>query len=90
VELSISGLPVTNRGDECQHFRVDDDHSNSFRAWQRLGSPPHPTAEQYVRLEESGRLETMPAIPNARFSEGKVTVSLQLPRQAVSLLEWTW
>jgi xylan 1,4-beta-xylosidase len=90
VELSISGLPAASRRAKCQHFRIDDDHSNAFRAWQRIGSPQQPTPQQYRRLEEAGRLATIPAPQNSSVSDGSVNVSLRLPRQAVSLLEWQW
>jgi xylan 1,4-beta-xylosidase len=90
VDLSISDLPEASRPAKCLHFRIDDDHSNAFRAWQRMGSPQPPTAEQYRRLEETGRLATVPAPQNAGVSDGRVNVSLRLPRQAVSLLEWVW
>jgi xylan 1,4-beta-xylosidase len=90
VELSISGLSEASRGAKCLHLRIDDDHGNAFRAWQRMGSPQQPTPEQYRRLEEAGRLATIPAPENAGVSDGVVNVSLQLPRQAVSLLEWQW
>lgn len=90
VELSATSLPEASRGAKCLHFRIDDDHSNAFRAWQRMGSPQQPTPEQYRRLEEAGRLAMVPVPPNVGVSDGRVNVSVRLPRQAVSLLEWSW
>jgi xylan 1,4-beta-xylosidase len=90
VEISISGLPAQSHSAICSHFRIDDDHSNAFRAWQRLGSPQQPTPDQYLRLQQAGKLSTIDAPPGAEVKDGHLVVRLLLPRQAVSLLEWTW
>jgi xylan 1,4-beta-xylosidase len=90
VELRITGLPPASRRGECQQFRVDEDHSNAFSAWRRMGSPRQPTPEQYIQLEKAGRLASVPPPPDAKMEDGKVALRLPLPRQAVSLLEWTW
>jgi xylan 1,4-beta-xylosidase len=90
VELNVSGLPPASRGAKCRHFRIDDDHSNAFRAWQRMGSPQQPEPGQYRRLEEAGQLATVPEPQNAAVRDGNITARMNLPRQAVSLLEWTW
>jgi xylan 1,4-beta-xylosidase len=90
VDLSISGLPEASQRAKCTHFSVDEDHGNAFRAWQRMGSPQQPSPEQYLRLEQAGQLATAPAPQDLGASNGKIRMSLRLPRQAVSLLEWTW
>lgn len=90
VHLQVTGLPPSSRRAGCLHFRIDDNRSNAFRAWQRMGSPQQPTPEQYLRLEKAGELATIPAPPNAGIKNGDITVRLDLPRQAVSLLEWSW
>ena len=90
IDLKISGMPVSSRGAHCRHFRIDDEHSNAFRAWQRLGSPQNPTPDQYSQLEQAGQLATITAPSNLATSSVEIEVQLDLPRQAVSLLEWTW
>jgi len=37
-------------------YRIDAEHSNSYTAWLRLGSPAQPTSAQYAKLEKSGQL----------------------------------
>ena len=56
VELSLNRLPGRDRPVLLQHFRIDQDHSNAFEAWKRMGSPPQPTPEQYAGLERSSHL----------------------------------
>ena len=38
-------------------FRVDANHSNSYAAWQKIGSPQQPASEQYQQLEAAGQLQ---------------------------------
>ena len=89
VSLSVSGLP-TNAGEvRMQQFRIDDERSNAFTAWKRMGSPREPTAEQSAALEQAGKLAAdAPQVLNVR--DGKGAVTIRLPRQAVSLLEFNW
>ena len=69
-----------------QQFRVDADHSNSYDAWLKMGSPTKPTPAQMDQLGKSGQLEAMGP---AETVSGQ-TVSFKLPRQAVSLFVFTW
>lgn len=83
VELTMAGLPAGARPSRMEHYRIDDDHSNAFAAWKRLGSPAEPTAAQYAQLEKAGQLTSM-AAPEIVATTG--TLQLTLPRQSVSLL----
>ena len=77
------------RQPELQQFRIDEERSNAFTAWKRMGSPQEPTAEQYAALEQAGKLAAdPPQMLNVR--DGKAALSIRLPRQAVTLLEFTW
>jgi len=81
VEISIAGLPLQKRLAQVRHFRIDENHSNAFTEWKKMGSPQAPTAEQYAKLEQAGKLaELSPTV-----FDGK-TFRVTLPRQAVSLL----
>jgi xylan 1,4-beta-xylosidase len=86
IELTIAGLPA--RRILVQHFRVDDDHSNSYEVWKKMGSPQHPTPEEYGRLEAAGQLQLL---DSPRWSSGpQVRVSFSLPLHGVSLLHLSW
>jgi xylan 1,4-beta-xylosidase len=90
VDLAISGLPVTQGEARVRHFRIDADRSNAFVAWQRMGSPPQPTAEQYTRLQQAGQLAELEAAKTVGVKGGQAVLRFELPRQAVSLIELTW
>ena len=90
VALAIDGLPFENGEMKLEHFRIDEEHSNAFAAWKRLGSPQTPTPEQYVQLEKTGRLAALANPESVRASSSKAVVKFKLPRQAVSLLRFAW
>ena len=90
VDLAIAGLPLTHGEARLRHFRIDADHSNAFVAWQRMGSPPQPTAEQYAQLEKAGQLGELEAAKTVGVTDGRAVLRFELPRQAVSLVELSW
>lgn len=90
VELSLSGLPVAASDAKQTHYRIDETHSNAFTAWKNLGSPPSPTPDQYAQLESAGRLTELHPAKMVRIENATTSVKFALPRQSVSLLEWTW
>jgi xylan 1,4-beta-xylosidase len=90
IQLSISGLPLGGGPVRLRQYRIDQDHSNSFTAWQRLGSPQQPTPAQYAQLEEAGQLAAIGAEETVAGKAAAATLRLKLPRQAVALLVLEW
>jgi xylan 1,4-beta-xylosidase len=85
IQLSIAGLPAFRDG-TLEHYRIDEEHSNAFAAWKKVGSPQQPTPEQYAQLEKAGQLTALGPAESVRVENGHATIRLMLPRQAVSLL----
>jgi xylan 1,4-beta-xylosidase len=73
-----------------EHYRIDDTHSNAYTVWKGMGSPQSPTAEQYARLRQAGQLELLASPEWLDVDGGKVTIEMELPRQATSLLRLQW
>jgi xylan 1,4-beta-xylosidase len=90
VKLSVSGLPQGRGEARVEHYRIDENHSNSFAAWKRMGSPIAPNEQQYGELEAAGKLAQMEAPATVPIDGGRATLQLALPRQAVSLLMLEW
>lgn len=90
VEIKLSALPLTKDTGRLEHFRIDEDHSNAFAAWKRMSSPSAPTPEQYAQLEKAGQLATFGTATAMRILNGEVMIKINLPRQAVSLLQLSW
>ena len=77
------------RDASVRHWRVDGKHSNAFTAWQAMGSPQQPTAEQYQALEKAGRLAELQAQARVKVENGGARIRFVLPRQGVSLVTVT-
>jgi xylan 1,4-beta-xylosidase len=90
VQLALSNLPLVRGEARLQHFRIDEDHSNAFAVWKRMGSPQQLTTEQYAQLETAGQLAVLSASETVRMDSSTATVRFKLPRQAVSLLVLEW
>jgi xylan 1,4-beta-xylosidase len=85
VTLSIAGIAAQGQP-RIQQYMIDQAHSNSFTAWQKMGAPKQPTAEQYAELEKAGRLQAVEFGERTNVASGILTLHVKLPRQAVSLL----
>jgi xylan 1,4-beta-xylosidase len=88
IDLTLEGVKFTKAS--LEHFRIDQEHSNAFTAWLKMGSPQQPTAEQYAQLERAGRLATFEPSKTVHAENGRISVGLKLPRQGVSLLVFTY
>jgi xylan 1,4-beta-xylosidase len=89
IEMQLTGVNLNNGDATVRHYRIDQDHSNAFTAWKKLGSPQQPTPEQYAQLEKASRL-TLLNEGATRVENSRTTIRFELPRQAVSLIELTW
>jgi xylan 1,4-beta-xylosidase len=72
------------------HYRIDQEHSNSYVAWKKMGSPKTPSPEQYAELEKAGHLQMIGSPEWINTSNGNATIKMSLPRQGVSLLKFEW
>jgi xylan 1,4-beta-xylosidase len=91
VELSLSGLPVRNESVRLTHYRIDEQHSNAYAAWKRMGSPLAPNRRQYDQLLAASELAILRGSPaRAAATDGTATLNFLLPRQAVSLVVAEW
>ncbi|HET8635233.1 MAG TPA: beta-xylosidase, partial [Acidobacteriaceae bacterium] len=90
VHVSISGIPKSVGRVLVQQFRIDEHHSNAFTVWKAMGSPQHPDAEQYAKLQAAGQLQLKGSPMWATADNGRVNVQLELPRESVALLRFSW
>jgi xylan 1,4-beta-xylosidase len=69
------------------HYRIDQQHSNSYAAWQRLGSPIAPDKPTYDTLRAAGQLAKLEdGAMQVKKTGDSLRITFALPRQAVSLL----
>ena len=88
VELIVEN--AQGRSVDVTHHRVDADHSNSYEAWKRMGSPQPPTRAQYRQLERAGQLQALERPRRVKVEDGRVRLNFTRPRQGVSLVRLTW
>jgi xylan 1,4-beta-xylosidase len=88
IELAISNLPPGRI--LIEHFRVDDDHSNSYEVWKKMGSPAQPSPQQYAQLEAAGQLQSLTSPRWVRHEKAPLEIPFALPLHGVSLIRLTW
>jgi xylan 1,4-beta-xylosidase len=88
VEVLVKGLPAGRI--LMSHYRIDQNNSNAYEAWKRMGSPRQPTAEQITALEKAGQLQLLTSPEWISSVKGTAQIKMQLPRQGVSFLHFKW
>ena len=88
--VSISLSNIAGKKIKMVEYRIDNDHSNSYEVWKKMGSPQNPTPQQIATLEKAGMLQTIGKPSNIKVLNGRAAINIQLPRQAVSLLQLSW
>ncbi|WP_426104634.1 GH39 family glycosyl hydrolase [Massilia sp. TSP1-1-2] len=88
VALQIAGIPA--RAVSMRHYRIDSDNSNSYTAWKRMGSPASPSPAQVLQLQQASELAQLGTPKKLKVRNGSTIITMQLPRQAVSLVILTY
>jgi xylan 1,4-beta-xylosidase len=88
VTVSLSGL--TSGRATVRHWRVDEEHSNVFAAWRRLGGAHQdwPRSEsEWARLRAADRLDELDGERVVEVSSGgRLELSFVLPHPGISYL----
>ncbi|MBM3879125.1 MAG: beta-xylosidase [Verrucomicrobia bacterium] len=90
VALELRGLPPHAQQALVEHYRIDAEHSNAFTCWLRLGAPAAPSPGQYQQLVAAGHLARLEQPVTIPIKDAQIDWPFRLPRQAVSLLVFTW
>jgi len=88
IAISINGVPAQKV--TVIEYRIDNEHSNSYEVWKKMGSPQNPSAAQITELERAGQLKTMGKPAKLNVDKGTANVNISLPRQGVSLVKLDW
>ena len=90
VALKAVGLPGGAERVSLRQFRIDQDYSNAYTAWKRVGSPQQPTPQQYAALEAAGQLQSIGSPQWLTVRNGSAEIHFELPLQGLSLIELSW
>jgi len=87
VNVTLENIPVKEV--TLNIYLIDQDNSNSYEVWKKMGSPQKPTQQQIDTMEKAGKLKCI-STKKTKIAGGKITVPLQLKRQAVALVKLDW
>ena len=90
VHLALDHLPLGSGKMTLTHYRIDADHSNSYQAWLKMGSPLPLAGQQYSAVEKAGKLAQLEPPQSLQVNGENAVLQFPLPRQAVSLLVLSW
>jgi xylan 1,4-beta-xylosidase len=90
VDLTVQGLARSAKEARLTHYRINDEHSNAHTTWQKMGSPPKPSAEQRQVLQNGSELAKLQTPWSVAVRDGKCSLRYTMPRQSVSLVRLEW
>lgn len=86
VSLKVAGISGYGSKIRIHHHRVDNEHSNSYTMWLKMGSPQSPSQEQDMKLKESGQLQMIETSKEVEIDRGILEMKLTLPIHGLSLI----
>ncbi|MDZ7342027.1 MAG: hypothetical protein ONB27_11785, partial [candidate division KSB1 bacterium] len=88
VRLDVVNLPFADFF--IQHFAIDEQHSNAFGAWKKMGSTAQLSAVQIAQLQQQDDLERVAPITQHRTDSNRgFTKTFHMPGNSVTLLVLT-
>jgi len=90
VRIEIAGLPTSLKRAKVEEFAIDEERSNSYTAWKKMGKPQSPTADERAALETASRLEKVTAPRWVEVRRGKCELSVELPHEGMALVRLSW
>jgi xylan 1,4-beta-xylosidase len=87
VSINLKHLPRAYAGAaQLTHCRIEDSHSNAYAQWQKRGSPLTLSESDFDALKAQSGLQTLSAPEAVKVINGQANLTINLPRQGVSLL----
>ena len=89
MTMVLKGMPAGAK--RFRHFRIDEEHSNAYETWKRMGAPQQVGKDMFHSLEKAGQLAGLMVQERVEVpAAGEISVSFMLPAHGVSLLKWNW
>lgn len=88
VSVIVKGLPQQRL--LLTRYVIDQEHSNAYTVWKKMGSPMEPTADEYKILETAGQLQKVSSAKYITPIKGEAKIDFDLERQGTTLLKITW
>ncbi|MBQ7036469.1 MAG: hypothetical protein IJN74_03150 [Clostridia bacterium] len=87
-DYSVSFEGMADGAYRLEVFTMDDTHNNTYRLWQRLGSPDAPTEEEYKKLHAEQEI-TADTECDVIVSGGKFTYNIALTSMSMKFIKLT-
>jgi len=87
INIVLDGLPAKTI--TVTEYRIDNEHSNSYEVWKKMGSPQNPTTDQVAILEKAGQIQMLNQPVKMKVNKS-MSLKIHLSRQGVSLLKLDW
>jgi len=87
INIVLDGLPAESI--TVTEYRIDNEHSNSYEVWKKMGSPQKPTTDQVAILKKAGQLQMLNQPVKMKVNKS-MSLKIHLSRQGVSLLKLDW
>jgi xylan 1,4-beta-xylosidase len=84
IDLFINGL--NTKRVKIHQYRIDQNHSNAYEVWKKMGAPQNPDSLQYAVLEKEGRLQAFGEPVTVKVKKGRLVINTSIQRQGVGLL----
>ncbi len=88
IGLSLKNIPVKTVW--LTRFLIDQNHSNSYTVWKKMGSPQNPNQTQIIQLQKAGMLQMDGKPQQLTVKNKQLNLKLNLERQGVELLKLDW
>jgi len=88
VAVTVDGITASSV--TVTQYRIDNEHSNSYEVWKKMGSPQNPTKVQIAVLKKAGQLTMMDKPQKMKVNNSKLMMNIEMPQQAVALLQLEW
>ena len=86
LNLTVKGIASGFRSAKLTRMVIDDQHSNAFAEWQKMGSPTQLSSQQLAALQNAGELSTEGPPIKLPINDGQLKLDVSLARQGVMLL----
>ena len=90
IRIEIAGLPASLKRAKVEEFAIDEERSNSYTAWKKMGKPQSPTVDERAALESAGRLEKVTAPGWVELHRGTCELDVELPNEGMALVRLSW
>lgn len=86
--VRLAGIPVGRV--KVEQFAIDEEHSNSFALWKKMGMPQNVSASQYTLLEEAGKLQGAGKANSLPVPGGVLVLPVRVQAHGVVLVHVSW